>query len=209
MSALGDRRVNSANNSGPDRLDCFVIMPIARSDTDAVWEHVYKPTIEACSLNALRIDKEDDGSLLPAQIIQYIQSAPFLVADLTYARPNCYYEVGFAMGLDKERRLILCCREDHNSDSSRFDPKVNKVHFDLQSHGILWWSEEDLPKFGRELQEKIEKRKDQVERERSRLAAGSVKTSVVTRDLATMLSEKMKQAVEREERAAATWRKPG
>jgi nucleoside 2-deoxyribosyltransferase len=183
-------------------------MPIGRPDTDRLWDEVYRPTIEACSLNALRIDREDDGSLLPSQITQYIQASPFLIADLTYARPNCYYEVGYAMGLNKEHRLILCCREDHNSDSERFNPKVNKVHFDLQSHGILWWSETDFPKFAEELRAKLEKRKEQVARERLRAAAGPVTAGYVTKDIATLLTEKMQKAVEREERAAATWTKP-
>ena len=64
------------------------------------------------------------------------------------------------MGLNKERNLILCCREDHCSDSPRFDAKVAKIHFDLQSHGILWWADDYLPKFADDLRAKLTRRKE-------------------------------------------------
>ena len=35
-----------------------------------------------------------------------------IVADITNERPNCYLEVGYAMGLGKKANLILTARED-------------------------------------------------------------------------------------------------
>jgi hypothetical protein len=189
--------------------DCFVIMPIGRPETELVWTEVYKPTIEACSFKPCRVDKEDDGRQLPTQIIQFLQLSPLLIADLTFARPNCYYEIGFAMGLNRERNVILCCREDHNSDSPRFVASQNKVHFDIHSYGILWWDPENLESFRQELRSKIKLRKKVLEREAARLnrAIPQVSAGPMSLDRVTDLEAKLKRLAEREERVAATWKK--
>jgi hypothetical protein len=106
---------------------------------DALWNRVYEPTIRACDLTPLRSDKEEDGRPLPTQIRERIIYAAIVIADLTFARPNCYYEVGLSMALKDYAELILCCREDHNSDSKNFKPGVSeqKVHFDVSSYNVV------------------------------------------------------------------------
>jgi hypothetical protein len=96
---------------------CFVIMPIGREETDRVWAEAYEPTIKASGLDPFRIDKRDDGGLLTQQIVHQIQVSHLLIADLPFARPNCYYELGFAHGVNRSFRVVLCCREDHLADS--------------------------------------------------------------------------------------------
>jgi hypothetical protein len=193
---------------GPAAFDCFVIMPIGRPETDRVWVEAYEPTIKSCSLNPVRIDKEDDGGLLTPQIIQFLQVAPLLIADLTFARPNCYYEVGFAMGLNREQSMILCCREGHNADSPGFVASANKVHFDLQDYGILWWDSGDLGRFAQELRLKIERRKKTLRAETVATRATPLPATRVSQDIATELDYRLKQLAEREERLlAALWKK--
>lgn len=139
-------------------MDCFVIMPIGNPETEPVWEKAYFPIINGVSLKPKRVDIHDDGTFLPMQIIQYISGSQIIIADLTLARPNCYLEVGYAMGLNKYNNLILCCREDHNPDSPIFSKNQHKVHFDLQSFGILWWGNNNLDAFKVNLKQKIERR---------------------------------------------------
>src|SRR5258708_134031 len=95
-------------------MECFVIMPIKATETEFMCTDVYTPVIEAAGMTPIRIDEQDDGTLLPLQIVQQINSSALIVADLTLARPNCYFEVGYAMGINRYSTLILCCRDDHN-----------------------------------------------------------------------------------------------
>lgn len=41
-----------------------------------------------------------------AKTIQSIRAADFIIADLTYERPSCYYELGYAHGIGKAVHLI-------------------------------------------------------------------------------------------------------
>jgi hypothetical protein len=191
--------------------DCFVVMPFGIADTDQVWTEVYEPTITGCGLHPVRIDREDNGGLLLAQIIERLQTSFLVLADLTYARPNCYYELGYAMGLGRERSVILCCRDDHRSDSPRFDPAKNKVHFDVGGYGILWWDTATLRAFNEALREKMERRMDLLKREAARLPPALERLPGATagkmRDLTTELDLKLKRLAEREEKVAATWKR--
>ncbi len=63
-----------------------------------------------------------------------IRETACIIADLTYARPSVYFEVGYAHGLGIP--LLLTCRKDH------FHGKVDhaRVHFDLEQFKISYWS---------------------------------------------------------------------
>ena len=84
--------------------------------------------------------------------------ANIIVADLTNERPNCYLEIGYAMGLDKFNNLILTAREDHNSDSPNFKADKHKIHFDLSGYDILFWDAKALEEFKTELEKRIRRR---------------------------------------------------
>lgn len=146
-------------------VDCFVIMPIGNPETEIIWKEVYYPVIDKAELNPVRIKEEDDGTLMPVQIIQYINNSQLLIADLTFARPNCYLEIGYTWGINKYSNLILCCREDHNQDSPNFSNNAHKVHFDVQSYGIIWWQTDKLEKFSNDLIDIIKKRQEIIKRQ--------------------------------------------
>ena len=59
-------------------------------------------------------------------IHNHIQTCGFVIADLTNERTNVYYEIGYAMGLN--RKLILTSK------------KGEDVHFDLQGFNRVEWS---------------------------------------------------------------------
>ncbi|MBM3331905.1 hypothetical protein FJY68_08675 [candidate division WOR-3 bacterium] len=85
-----------------------------------------------------------------------------IVADLTDERPNCYLEVGYAMGLDKFQNLILTARYDHDIRARDHVPNGPKVHFDLDSYNILYWRPDELAEFKEELEKRIKRRLVQV-----------------------------------------------
>lgn len=82
---------------------CFVDMPFGikpdlASGTEIDFDHVYKvaikPAIEAVGLEALRGDEEQTGGIIHAAMFARLLLAEFVVADLTIANPNVFYELG-------------------------------------------------------------------------------------------------------------------
>ncbi len=112
----------------------------------------------ACGLEPKRVDKHNEGRLLKSEIVRFIEDADIIVADLTNERPNCYLEIGYAMGLDKFSRLILTVRDDHFAGNSRHKPEGPKIHFDLAGYDILPWHPDRLADFGTELEKRINRR---------------------------------------------------
>lgn len=137
----------------------FVIMQIGNPELDLLCEQAIVPAVEACGLQARRVDKHNQGGLLKSEIISFIQDADIIIADLTNERPNCYLEIGYAMGIDKFRNLILTVREDHFPESPNFKQGGPKIHFDLAGYDILAWSPDDLEVFRSELEKRIKRRR--------------------------------------------------
>jgi hypothetical protein len=136
----------------------FVIMQIGNPGLDAVYERVMVPALRACGLDAKRVDRHNAGGLLHSEIIAFIEESDILVADLTHERPNCYLEVGYAMGAGRFTNLILTAREDHNNDSPEHRPGGPKVHFDLVGYDILFWAPGRLDAFRGELEKRVQRR---------------------------------------------------
>lgn len=148
----------------------FIIMQIGNTDLDKVCDEAIVPVLKLCGLDPKRVDRHNEGGLLKSEIIKFIESSDIIIADLTNERPNCYLEIGYAMGLDKFRNLILTAREDHNHDSPNYRKGGPKIHFDLNGYDILFWTEKNIEGFRKELEKRI----------RRRLA--TLQTSVVTQE---------------------------
>jgi len=136
----------------------FIMMQIGNPELDRVCADAIVPAIEACRLEARRVDKHNEGGLLKSEIIRFIQESDILIADLTNERQNAYLEIGYAMGVDKFKHLILTVREDHFLDSQDYKKGGPKVHFDLAGYDILGWKIDDLPAFCKELEKRIRRR---------------------------------------------------
>lgn len=136
----------------------FVIMQIGNRALDRVYERAIVPALRACGLTARRVDQHNLGGLLASEIIAFIESSDIIVADLTNERPNCYLEVGYALGAGKSSSVVLTAREDHNPDSPNHSPGGPKVHFDLAGYDILFWAQDDLPGFHDELVKRVMRR---------------------------------------------------
>lgn len=101
----------------PDQI-AFMVMPFSRKPTgitekhvpadvdfDALWERVYQPVLEARGYKAVRADR-DAGALIISEMIQRLAIADLVVADITIANANVYYEVGVRHAA-KEKGCVL------------------------------------------------------------------------------------------------------
>lgn len=138
--------------------EVFVIMQIGDQALDAVCDQAIDPAIKDAGFTPRRVDRHNEGDLLKSEIVQFIERSQVIVADVTNERPNCYLEIGYAMGLGKKANLILTAREDHHHSSPNFRQDGPKVHFDLEGYAILFWDASDLPAFRVELTRLIKRR---------------------------------------------------
>ena len=85
-------------------------------------------------LNAFRVDSADINRFVPSlqnsalntidnKILGCIQKAKLVVVDLSYPRPNCYFELGYALALNKKVVLVAY--------------KNSEIHFDIEHHNIF------------------------------------------------------------------------
>src|SRR4029434_2971130 len=82
---------------------CFVDMPFGQKpdlksgvivDFDQIYNEAIKPAIEHCGLEALRGDEEHTGGIIHGAMFARLLLSDFVVADLTLANANVFYELG-------------------------------------------------------------------------------------------------------------------
>src|SRR5216110_1007480 len=85
------------------RALCFVDMPFGQKsdlksgvvvDFDQIYNAAIKPAIEQCGLEALRGDEESTGGIIHSAMFARLLLSEFVVADLTLANANVFYELG-------------------------------------------------------------------------------------------------------------------
>jgi hypothetical protein len=127
----------------------FVVTPIqGEKHGDQEQQRVYREyderfeAMESVIANAggvaIRIDKEHPLEDLVSRIKKEIQSAIFVVADLTDERPSCYFEVGYAEALGKPVIYMA------SKQSVQKPGTATKVHFDIHMNVLLFTNHKEL-----------------------------------------------------------------
>ena len=99
----------------------FVITAF-QPDMDPIFEGI-AAAAGAVGLVAKRVRDVEGDYRITDKIVEMIQSARLIVADLTDDRPNVYFELGYARGLGK--RVVTIAR------------KESKIHFDVKDWKYL------------------------------------------------------------------------
>ena len=103
-------------------MRAFVIMPF-HPEFDYVYESFIRPIFESAGFEVTRADEIQSQQNILKDIVAGIESADVVVADLSDANPNVFYELGVAHGLYK--RVILLTQ------------KIDDVPFDLRTYRLI------------------------------------------------------------------------
>lgn len=104
----------------------FVMMPI--SDADHFLEDslgAIKRAAAKNGLQAVRVDEIEHSGKITEVVLAKLRTCRFLVCDVTNERPNVYYELGYAHGLEKD--VILVARLG------------TSVHFDVKDYNVIFY----------------------------------------------------------------------
>lgn len=102
----------------------FVVMQFDGA-FDELYKHVIKEVCEEFEVSTLRADETVGPGVIMEDIVRDIEAARLVVADITPANPNVYFEVGYARALKKP--VILLAQ------------KGTKLPFDVSGFRVLFY----------------------------------------------------------------------
>ncbi|MDO8410399.1 MAG: nucleoside 2-deoxyribosyltransferase [Phenylobacterium sp.] len=103
-------------------LFAFVLMPFDQ-EFDDVYRLGIKEVATSLGVVAERVDEQSFSETILERIYRQIETADFIIADMTGRNPNVFYEVGYAHA--KKKPVILITKD------------ANDIPFDLKHHRHL------------------------------------------------------------------------
>lgn len=110
----------------------FMAMKFGDEQLNAMLEQVFKPSAKRAGFDLVKLDDIPKAGLIDDRLRVEIQSADFIVADLTHDNLGAYWEAGYAEGLGKP--VIYTC------EKSKFESA--RTHFDTNHHLTILWDAE-------------------------------------------------------------------
>ena len=98
FSATGFANFDGGRAAGEIDMKCFVAMAFSHEDTNRLYEETLSRALSAQGIDCVRIDRIDYNGDIDDRMMEEIESADLMIADLTYARPSVYYEAGMPSG---------------------------------------------------------------------------------------------------------------
>jgi hypothetical protein len=101
---------------------CFIVSPIGadgseqRQHANLVLGSLIEPALQELGLKPVRADQISKPGLITGQVIEHIAKAALVIADLSFANPNVYYEL--ALRHAARRPVVQITR---SSDKLPFD----------------------------------------------------------------------------------------
>lgn len=104
----------------------FIIMAMIEGDPQLIDIHeTISETCKSLNLKGERVDQIEHTGRITDKIIECINKAEIVIADLTHNRPNCYYEAGYAHGIGKN--VVFTAREK------------TELQFDLKDYPVIFY----------------------------------------------------------------------
>lgn len=106
-------------------MRAFVLMPFA-TEFDEIYEHLIRSVLVAEGFSVSRADESRSSRNIMHDVIQGIFNADLVIADLSGANPNVYYELGLAHAF---RKNVVLLAQD-----------IDEVPFDLRAYRVVTYS---------------------------------------------------------------------
>lgn len=106
--------------------NAFVIMAIKNKPEEDDILNAIKRACTEKDINATRVDDTNHSGKITPLIVNGIKNSKYIICDISEERPNVYYELGYAHGLNKE--VILLAKEG------------TKLHFDIKDYNVIFYS---------------------------------------------------------------------
>ena len=111
--------MNQSDNASGGKRIAFVVLRIGTTDVDRLFDEGIAPAAHDCGLKAMRVDLTEGRETITERILQLIDGSNLVIADLTYERPNCYFEAGYTQA--KGIPIIYTARKDHDTEKPQPD----------------------------------------------------------------------------------------
>jgi hypothetical protein len=108
---------------------CFAIMPFLESYRN-VYVTAIHPAASDAGFDCYRADDAYSPSAIISDIIKSIFEADVIVADLTLANPNVYYELGIAHTVGNKTVMI-------------YEQSTDKLPFDLKTYRVIGYRKDE------------------------------------------------------------------
>jgi hypothetical protein len=121
--------------------EVFIVMSF---QTLAAYKDLRRSIEAACKLHsfqARRVDEAPDNRRIIPEIVRGVRHCAFVVADVTEAKPNVYWELGLASGMDKD--VIVTAK------------KGTLLPFDINDVPVIFW--DSFSEFEEQLAQCIER----------------------------------------------------
>lgn len=98
-----DRAIYKLNKNlgGTLMKSCFVVSPIGdngsdtRNNADKLFKYIISPVCQSFNFEAIRADQINESDSITQTIIEQLQTADLVIADISGHNPNVFYEMGY------------------------------------------------------------------------------------------------------------------
>jgi len=130
----GWQRWEELRRGAPSGTKAFMAMHYGDPVLTRIVDEHFRPAVNQTGFRLMRLDDEPKAGPIDNRLRVEIQSARFLIADLTHGNPGAYWEAGYAEGLGKP--VIYTCEESIW--------KEKKTHFDTNHSQTVVWNVDDV-----------------------------------------------------------------
>jgi len=131
LTFKGWERYEQLRRGIPSGRKAFMAMKFGDVALDRIVDEHFRPAVTATGFVLRRLDDEPRAGLIDDRLRVEIESARFVIVDVTHGNLGAYWEAGYAEGLGKP--VIYTCEES----------KFQESHFDTNHRLHVKWTEDD------------------------------------------------------------------